>query len=153
MKLLLPLTASLLFAACGHDHDHDHGPDGHTHPAPAGGGDGGDGHTHAHGPRVPLGEVTVGGRTIAVSRLAEIQPGHEADFDLDFQKGPLPAAVRGWIGVESGQGSRKVRFEPETETRMHGHPEVPDPMPEGSKLWLELEGEDGTERASVALGG
>jgi hypothetical protein len=43
-----------------------------------------------------------------------------------------------------------VRFEKETESRMHGHPEVPSPLPEGSSLWIEIEGPTGG-KASVAF--
>jgi hypothetical protein len=107
-----------------------------------------------HAPHVnrdALGDVRIGEHTISVFQVAKIAPGKEGDFDLDFPAGKaLPAAVRGWIGAESGQGSMKVRFEKETESRMHGHPEVPSPLPEGSSLWIEIEGPTGG-KASVAF--
>lgn len=96
---------------------------------------------HVHTQRTDLGEVTIGTHVMRVFQVVKLVPGKEGDFDLDFAAGkPLPAALRAWIGNESGVGSRKVRFEKETESRMHGHPEVPDPIPSGSKLWLDVEG-------------
>jgi len=97
--------------------------------------------SHVHTQRTDLGEVTIGAHVLHVFQVVKLVPGQEGDFDLDFAPGkPLPTTVRAWIGIESGVGSRKVRFEKETEARMHGHPEVPNPVPAGSKLWLDVEG-------------
>jgi hypothetical protein len=155
MKAKFSFLPSLLIvlAACGKD-------------APTGAHHGGT-HTHADGTvhkdeptaagsvhieRRALGEVRVGEHTISVFQVARITPGKEGDFDLDFPAGKaLPSAVRGWIGVESGQGALKVRFEKENASRMHGHPEVPSPLPEGSSLWIEIEGPTGVSKASVAF--
>lgn len=145
-------TLLVVVAACGADASTTAQPGGtHTHAdgtvhqdAPATG--------HAQAERQALGEVRVGEHTIQVFQVAEITPGKEGDFDLDFPAGKaLPAAVRGWIGVESGQGALKVRFLKETAARMHGHPEVPNPLPEGSSLWIEIEGPSGVDKASVAF--
>ena len=109
-------------------------------------------HPHEHGERVSLGEAKVGGLTLTVFRLAKLEPGHELDLDLDFPAGTaLPGTLRGWIGSESGTGSMKTLFHKDTATRMHGHCEVPNPLPEGSRLWLELEGSSGSSRTSVAI--
>ncbi len=105
-----------------------------------------------HTDRIALGELSVGGVTIAVFQVAPVAPGKEGDFDLDIAAGvPSTGVIRGWIGVESAEGSMKTRFEKETATRMHGHPEVPMTMPDGSKLWLEVESAAGTQRASIAF--
>lgn len=107
---------------------------------------------HTHADRQPCGEVQLAGLRIAVFQVVAIAPGKEADFDLDFAAGSsLPEAVRGWIGEASAKGALKVRFAKETPTRMHGHPEVPDPLPEGSQLWLEIDTAAGVEKGSVAL--
>jgi hypothetical protein len=142
------LSAAFLFAACGKEDDHVHGPDG-SHP-PSAQGAGGAGHEHTE--RTPLGEVRFGEHVIQVFRLSAFEPGKETDVDLDVPAGkPLPEVVRGWIGIESGVGSMKLRFTKETATRMHGHPEVPKPLPEGSRLWLEVETKAGPQRASLPL--
>ena len=115
------------------------------------GGAAGAGPDHPHGERTALGEVKIGEHTLSVFQLEKIEAGKEGDFDLDFPAGKsLPGTVRGWIGVESAVGSLKVRFAKETESRMHGHPEAPNPIPAGSMLWIEIEGAGGTNKVSVA---
>lgn len=124
-------------------------PAGHDHAAEAGHDHEKD-HDHEHAERRALGTVRPGGRRIDVFQVAPVAPGAEADFDLDFEAGvPLPAAVRGWIGVESGRNSRKVRFAKESASGMHGHPEVPDPLPDGCAFWIEVEDGGATHRVSI----
>lgn len=151
-KLALVFFPAVLFAACGNQpasptgtHTHADGTVHKDDHADAGG--------HAHTDRIALGEVKVGEHTIRVFQLvAKIEAGKEGDFDLDFAAGkPLPGTVRGWIGIESAVGSMKMKFTKETESRMHGHPEVPKAIPEGSKLWIEIETPAGTSKGSVAF--
>ena len=144
-KRTVTLVAAFLFAACGGDQ-----PGTHTHA---------DGTVHSNEPpadrhteRTPCGDVVVGEHTISVFQLSKIEAGKEGDFDLVFAAGQtLPGTVRGWIGIESAQGSMKVRFEKEDATTMHGHPEAPKTIPEGSKLWIEVESSKGTNRAAIAF--
>lgn len=106
-------------------------------------------HNHNHAERVELGQVELAGHRVSVFQVAPVVPGQEGDFDLDFAgTTALPDAVRGWIGIESGLGSVKVRFARETERRMHGHPEAPAPLPAGAKFWLEIEGAAGKAKAA-----
>lgn len=145
------VVASLLLAACGgdaHDHAHDH-----AHPHPEAGKATPAAHEHAHDPaqRKDLGETTIGNRTIRVIAVAAIEPGKESDFDLDFGKEPRPENVRCWVGIASGEGSRKVRFANEGESVMHGHPEVPSPLPAGSRFWIAIEENGVTSSGSVAI--
>jgi hypothetical protein len=146
-----PGLVLLTLTACGGDHGHDHP---HPHPAPANNGAAAD-HGHAHDPaqRKDLGECQVGQRRIRVIRVAAIEPGKESDFDLEFGKEPRPEAVRCWVGLESAQGSRKVRFANEGESVMHGHPEVPSPLPAGSRFWIAIEENGATHTGSVAIDG
>ncbi len=141
--------AALLSTACrdaAHDHAHPH-PQAEK-PAPFE-----QDHGHAHDPaqRKDLGEATIGSRTIRVIRIAALEPGKESDFDLEFGKQARPETVRCWVGLESGIGSRKVRFANEGESVMHGHPEVPSTLPEGSRFWISIEENGATATASVAL--
>jgi hypothetical protein len=147
LPLLLAALPLALFACGGEAHDHPH-PEA-TKPAAAPVGD------HAHDPaqRKELGNVTIGTRTIAVIRVAAIEPGKESDFDLDFGAHPRPEVVRCWVGVESATGSRKVRFANEGDTVMHGHPEVPAPLPQGSRFWIAIEENGATATGSVAIDG
>ena len=153
----IALSLSLVVSACSGDSN--------DHSAPAGMHVHADGTVHQDEPvagtaepghvrpdRIALGEVKVGSHTISVFQVAKIEPGQEGDFDLDFATGTtLPAAVRGWIGDESSIGSMRVRFQAETATRLHGHPEVPKPLADGSLLWIEIEGIDGPQKGSIAF--
>ena len=150
---VLPGLCLLALAACGGDHDHDHP---HPHPAPgnaAAAADQGHGHEHDPAQRKDLGECQVGPRRIRVIRVAAIEPGKESDFDLEFGKEPRPETVRCWIGLESARGSRTVRFANEGESVMHGHPEVPSPLPEGSRFWIAIQENGATHTGSVAIDG
>jgi hypothetical protein len=141
-KLLLPtLSLLLLTAACGNDAPKATAP-GPTAPAAP---------MDDHGTPHPLGNLTIGGHTFEVIQEGEVQAGHEAALDLKFPAGKaLPGTVRAWIGVESGQGSMKGRLTKETERIVHGHIEVPKPIPEGSKVWIEIEENGEKLRGSLA---
>jgi hypothetical protein len=103
-------------------------------------------------PRTQLGTVEAGGTKFDVFQLEPIVAGGTGDFDLDFAAGAaFPPAIRGWVGIESGEGSVKVRFDKETATRLHGHPEIPKPLPEGSRFWVEVELANG-QKPRVGLG-
>ncbi|GMU84596.1 MAG: hypothetical protein IPM64_16775 [Phycisphaerales bacterium] len=124
-----------------HDHkpgekdDHDHGKEADT-----------DG---AHGPSIELGEATVNGMKVKAARDAgDIKPGGDAAIDVWVDGGlGNAAAVRFWIGTEDAKGSIKSKAEVE-DGKWHTHAEVPDPLPAGSKVWVEIEGKDG--KKSVA---
>ena len=141
LSCLLPV---LLWTACGHDHPHN--PDG-SHPKPAGTATGGDGHDHAN--MVDLGTVALGDWQVQVKRGQKIEPGKEAEVDLQFAGDKaLPGILRAWIGSEDAKGSRKAKADPEGARGMHVHAMVPMPLAEESQLWLEV---DGGPRAGVAM--
>jgi len=143
-KLLTLLLSSLLFAACG-----DKTPATTT----GGGGDttGGTDGDDGHGAEHPLGELKVGSFQLTITQEGEIAAGKEAAFDIEFPKDTtMPGTLRGWVGVESAKGSRKGPFD-KVMGKMHGHVDVPDPIPAGSKLWLEIDLDSGAIRGSIAL--
>lgn len=138
------LAAFLLSAACkknGHD-GHDHGPGGtHEGPkaasAPAAG--------HHSGAVVELGSAPIGEFAVRATRdVGELKPGGEAPIDVyvDGDRKKV-AAVRFWIGIESGEGSLKV-LAPVEGDHWHTHAEIPNPLPPNSKLWVEIESSSGT---------
>lgn len=103
----------------GHNHDHDH--------------------DHDHGPTTQLGEQVAGGFTVRASRDGDIAPGGDAPIDVWITGGAgRPTAVRFWIGTQDARGSIKARAELEKDN-WHTHAEVPDPLPAGSMLWVEIE--------------
>jgi len=129
------------------DHDHDHGDHaGHDH----------DDHDHMmvadHEMRM-LGEQTVDGMTVKASRDdVEFTAGGEAPIDVWVDggdgKGVGVTAVRFWIGTEDGRGSVKAKAAIEGD-HWHTHAEIPATLPEGAKLWVEIE--RGDERSTTSF--
>jgi hypothetical protein len=131
----------------GHDHD------GHGHGAGQGHGDGHDDHGHGEGPAIALGSSTIGGFGVTVTRDAgAITAGKEAAIDATVipaaAGGSKVSAVRFWIGTADAKGSTKAKADiedPKEPNRWHTHVEIPNPMPAGGMLWVEIEAEGGTK--------
>lgn len=128
----------------GHDHDHDHA-DGHSHD---------DGHDHSHddhdhgdghdhGPSTALGDASAGPFTVKASRDGDLKSGGDASVNatITTTQGKA-AAVRFWIGAEDARGSIKAKGEL-SDDHWHAHVEVPQTLPDGSKLWVEIENDAG----------
>lgn len=146
-KFLSLLAASFLFAACGKE-EHVHKPgDGHAKEA---------GHTDdhgggGHGAMVSLGSIQLGGVPVEVEQEGAMEPGKELGIEISFAKDkPLVGTVRAWVGVESANGSLKDKLMKEGDTALHGHLEVPKPLPDGSKIWFEVDGAI-TGKASIGF--
>lgn len=98
-----------------------------------------------HGPTTELGEQIIDGYTIKASRDGDIIAGSDAPIDVWISGGTdKVAAVRFWIGTQDGKGSVKARAEIERDN-WHTHAEVPSPLPDGSKLWVEIESDKGAK--------
>jgi hypothetical protein len=144
MKPILPtlLCLPLIFVACGGE------PKSTT---PTGGTPAQKPMDNGHGEEKPLGDLTIGAHTFAVIQSGTIEAGKEGNLDLVFPVGkPVPGTVRAWIGVESGQGSMKAKLGKEGDRAVHGHVMVPKPIPDGSKIWIEIEENGATARGSIA---
>lgn len=122
----------------GHGHDHDHAHGGHDHGHKPGDDD------DDNGGRL-LGTVILGDNTVEVLLLEEVKAGEEGHLDVTVT-GDAPAAVRAWVGVADATGSIKALLEKESETGYHGHLELPDPLPDGSQLWIEVEDAGGQKQ-------
>lgn len=145
VKILFSVLSSLLFAACGDGHDHATGA-GHAAGTPpkndhAAGG---------HGPLVEIGKVRLGGVAAGIAREGEVQAGQEIGLEVTFPKDKLPGTLRAWVGIESAVGSMKAKLTKESDTVMHGHVDVPTPIPPGSSIWVEIDGPGDANRASIA---
>lgn len=119
------------------DHDHAEG-DGHDHADAA---------KHAdHGAVVELGSNAIGAFQVKASRDGGVKAGKESPVDLWVTPGAgvKVAAVRAWIGTQDAKGSIKAKMELEKEN-YHNHVEVPEPLPPGSKLWVEIEDDKGVK--------
>jgi hypothetical protein len=99
-----------------------------------------------HGPALELGSTTIGGWSVRATRDEdEIKAGGEAPVDAYVTGTGNVTVVRFWIGVEDASGSVKARASIENAEKQnwHTHVEVPNPLPEGSKLWVEVEDDSG----------
>lgn len=139
----------------GHDHDgddhkgddhagHDHDGDDHEGPDH----DEGDHEAHDHGEMRSLGSVTIAGTTLVVSVSGDIAPSSEVHLDLEVESGPVPAAVRFWVGDEAGTGALKSKADAHDD-HFHGQTEAPENIDRAS-LWIEVETASG-ERQSAAV--
>lgn len=147
---LASLLASLSLLAAGCDRREPAAP---ATPAPAASAEHADDHGHDHGAGAPtdahtgekhdLGTANVGAFSVAVTQIGHAHAGEAATFEIR----PTPApgstdaditAVRAWVGVESGQGSAKVKA-PKRGDFYDADLEVPAQLPEGSKAWVEIE--------------
>ena len=108
--------------------------------------------TAGHGGKViPLGESVIGSFDVMVTRdVGEIVAGKDAPIDVTVVpvagSSVKAVAVRFWIGTENAIGSVKAKSEienPKEPNRWHTHADVPNPIPAGSKLWVEIENENG----------
>lgn len=135
----------------GDDHDHKEG-DGHDHAKPAAGmpaGKAGDDHAghddQGHGAGGAMGTATIGAWTVSVS--GEVKAGSEAHLDIELSGNAAePAAVRVWIGSQDGKGSMKQKADGGG-SEFHAHTDVPNPIPEDARLWIEID--DGKGGKSV----
>ena len=108
--------------------------------------------TAGHGGEIiHLGNTTIGLFHVMATRdVGLIVAGKDAPIDVTVT--PIPSsniaaiAVRFWIGTKDGVGSMKAKSEienPLEPNRWHTHADVPNPIPAGSKLWVEIESEKG----------
>lgn len=96
---------------------------------------------------IELGTTTIGDLTVRASRdKGEIKASGDAPIDVWLTtadgKPAAVTAVRFWIGIEDAKGSVKAKADiedPAQPNHWHTHAEVPNPLPEGAKLWVEIE--------------
>ena len=139
MLRTLILGVSLLAGLAAEDHA------GHAHAPGA--------HGHDHGAATALGAVTVGAHQITVALAGAAVAGKECHVELKLTPAqPVPKAVRVWIGNENARGSVKSKATAEAPGMFDAQVEVPNPLPEGSRLWISIDPQDGdSAKGSVAL--
>ncbi|MFN9307080.1 MAG: hypothetical protein ACK6DT_13565 [Planctomycetota bacterium] len=110
-----------------------------------------DDHDHEHGEKKPIGPLAIGAYRFDVVQFGDVKAGGEAVFELEFATAAkVPPLARAWLGVESGQGSRKVRFGKEGDHGLHAPVPVPDVLGADARLWIEIEADGATQRGSTA---
>lgn len=128
-----------------HDHEAD-GHEGHEH------GPGDAAHEHHAGEQHDLGTAKVGEFEVKAAYSGIITPGKKVDVDLAIQgERAKVVAIRAWIGAEDAKGSIKSRVASEGEHH-HAEVEVPEPLPPGAAVWVEIETDQGARQSgSFAL--
>jgi len=109
-----------------------------------------DGEKHEHGKEHKLGEITLNGTAFTVVLAGHVKAGDEVEIILTSKAALPKTTVRGWIGIESGKGSAKGKAHDE-DGGLCIHAEVPNPIPAEAKVWVEIDGEGGKAKASLAL--
>jgi len=90
----------------------------------------------------------IGDYTVSVITIGEVEAGGHVDFDIKLIDATTdPKALRAWIGTEDGKGSEKAEGK-KGKTTYTGEVKVPKPLPEGAKLWVEVEADAGVKSAS-----
>jgi hypothetical protein len=175
MKRLLLSLPVLFLVACGgkesHDNDKGHGEEGHQETSHEDGKDGDKGHEEAghketghdegggeeasgdgHGAAHPLGKMKAHGREFSIVQMGDIHAGKEGAFEIEFASAAdRIATTRAWVGIESGLGSTKAKFDLEGTTTLHGHIDVPTPLSPDSRLWISFDIDGKVETHSIAF--
>lgn len=94
-----------------------------------------------------LGSKEIAGYTVKVMQETDVKAGQEGAFAIALSGGKgKPKAIRGWVGVANAEGSVKAKALPE-EDEWHCHVEVPEPIPDKSQFWVEIETDAGKKKA------
>jgi hypothetical protein len=95
-----------------------------------------------------LGRKMIGGYNVSVILMGEVEAGKHVDFDIKLIDAKAdPKALRVWVGVEDAKGSKKAAGT-KGEATYTGEVDVPNPIPEKAKLWVEIETDGGVSKAS-----
>lgn len=109
---------------------------------------------HPTGPDVKireLGSTAIGSYSVASKQIGEVAPGSTATFEIYLSgRSEPPKAVRAWVGDESAKGSVKAKAV-KTPDYFDADVEVPEPLPERSALWVEVETDAGKEKSSFEI--
>lgn len=165
LSLALGATALLSVAGCDRKEQpapasteqakaHAPSTEAHDHSSDSAGAHAHDGDTHAHGhggSAIDLGTATIGAFEVRAGRdEGQIIPGKDAPIDATVTPAAGASvkvtAVRFWIGTQDAKGSVKARAEiegPRDANHWHAHAEIPSPLSDGSKLWVEIEADGG----------
>jgi len=110
-----------------------------------------EGHKHGKDEKRKLGRQSIAGYTVSVIIVGDPHEEKSIDFDVKLIDAKTePKAIRVWIGTEDGAGSTKAALTKKTTTYV-GVAAVPSPLPAGSKVWVEIETDAGTNSGSYSI--
>ena len=94
--------------------------------------------------------ISLVGNTYRVTVRGSIASNAILDVSIIQISGTPTAAIRVWVGDESGVGSIKTRVHSHG-ARSHARPQAPSSLPENSALWIEVQLADGTSETGFLL--
>jgi hypothetical protein len=159
-SITLAIVAAIMMAGCQNDTS---ATPSNEPPTSSQGNDHGDDHAegehdeegeHGHeGEMRELGSTAAGEWTVKASITAgDLTAGGEAVVDCEISGSSEPiTAVRCWIGTQDAQGAIKALAEVEDADEPahgHAHVEVPQPLADDSRLWIEVEDETGAKQTA-----
>ena len=99
----------------------------------------------------PVGVMKVGAYSVDVHEEgAAVAPGTKTRFVMKVTGG-TPTSITGWIGIESGEGSKKqLAVYDAKDGDWDDDVVAPTPIPAGSKFWIEVETAGKKEVGSIA---
>ena len=110
--------------------------------------EGGDDHDHDHGEEVALDPVTIGDMTLELAQAhGGVAAGKEGHIVIKLPYNDNGATViRAWLGTEDRTASvvGKGEYAPSHDD-YDIHAMAPDPLPENTMWWIEIEKPDGTK--------
>ena len=86
---------------------------------------------------------------MTVETYDDFAPEEELHIDLELTSGPMPEAIRLWIGTESGEGSMKTKAEMDG-NNSHVHVTCPATITDATALWIEVKDANG-QRSAVSV--
>jgi hypothetical protein len=92
--------------------------------------------------------VEIGATELALAIKGGLQPNTMLLVDIDHAGGPMPATIRLWVGVESGEGALKSKADAHG-NHWHGHADCPAEISDSDALWIEVEDSDGKRTAQA----
>lgn len=107
-----------------------------------------DGHQHGKQAIHKLGRKEIGSFTVSVIMVGEAEAGGKVMFDVKLiDAREDPKALRAWIGDENVNDDGKKSMIKGEKTYSLEYT-VPDPIPTGAKVWIEVETESGKVRGA-----
>ena len=102
-------------------------------------------------PTTPSNVLTVAGVTLQVNVRGTLAPNVALDVAIVQTSGNPAAAIRIWVGDESGVGSTKTKVHSHGNS-YHAHVQAPATLPANCALWVEVQTADGQrESGSIPL--
>ena len=85
-----------------------------------------------------LGSISISGSTLSISMTGMLQPNSGLHLNINHKNGPIPGAIRFWVGTQSGEGSIKSKADSHGH-HWHAQVQCPNVITDETALWVEIE--------------